>query len=142
MFCRGKSTRQSVIVAPLRRCNVPSCALWGAQAYSPLTGRLRAKASFCARHNTVFQGLAADGAKLGLWHLWRAGFRIVNFIHDEVLVEVPAQSNLAHQAEMIRHLMIKGMKAVVPDIRVDVEYAASECWCKKAKVRLGRTGEI
>ena len=63
-----------------------------------LTGRLRAKASFCARHNTVFQGLAADGAKLGLWNLWRAGFRIVNFIHDEVLVEVPAKSNLAHQA--------------------------------------------
>jgi hypothetical protein len=98
-----------------------------------LTGRLRAKATFCARHNTVFQGLAADGAKLGLWLLWRAGFRIVNFIHDEVLIEVPAKSNLAHQAEMIRHLMIEGMKAVVPDIRVDVEYAASDRWCKEAK---------
>jgi DNA polymerase I-like protein with 3'-5' exonuclease and polymerase domains len=101
-----------------------------------LTGRLRAKASYCARHNTVFQGLAADGAKLGLWHLWRAGFRIVNFIHDEVLVEVPVRSNLAHQAEMIRYLMVKGMKSVVPDVRVDVEYAASERWYKKAKLVL------
>ncbi len=107
-----------------------------------LTGRLRAKASFCARHNTVFQGLAADGAKLGLWHLWRAGFRIVNFIHDEVLVEVPTKSNLAHQAEMIRHLMIKGMKAVVPDVRVDVEYAASQRWYKKAKVILDQKGKL
>jgi hypothetical protein len=107
-----------------------------------LTGRLRANASYCARHNSVFQGLAADGAKLGLWHLWRAGFRIVNFIHDEVLVEVPAKSNLAHQAEIIRHLMVKGMKEVVPDIRVDVEYAASERWYKKAKVVLDQHGKL
>lgn len=107
-----------------------------------LTGRLRAKASFCARHNTVFQGLAADGAKLALWHLWRAGFRIVNFIHDEVLIEVPARSNLAHQAEMVRHLMIKGMKSVVPDVRVDVEYAASERWYKKATVVLDARGNL
>ena len=38
-----------------------------------LTGRLRARATYAARHNNVFQGLAADGAKLGLWKLWRAG---------------------------------------------------------------------
>src|SRR5262249_11263560 len=54
-----------------------------------MTGRLRAAAKYTARHNTIFQGLAADGAKLALWKLWRADFRIVNFIHDEVLVEVP-----------------------------------------------------
>jgi DNA polymerase I-like protein with 3'-5' exonuclease and polymerase domains len=59
-----------------------------------LTGRLRANASYCARHNTVFQGLAADGAKLALWLLWRAGYRIVNFIHDEVLIEIPVDSRL------------------------------------------------
>jgi hypothetical protein len=107
-----------------------------------LNGRLRAKASFCARHNTVFQGLAADGAKLGLWHLWRAGFRLVNFIHDEVLIEVPAGSNLAHQAEIIRHLMIKGMKAVMPDVRCDVEFAVSDRWYKKAKIVLDQKGNM
>jgi len=106
------------------------------------TGRLRAKASYCARHNTVFQGLAADGAKLGLWHLWRAGFRIVNFIHDEVLIEVPTKSNLVHQAEIIRHLMKKGMAAVVPDVRVDVEYAASERWYKKARIVFDDAGRL
>jgi hypothetical protein len=47
-----------------------------------LTGRLRAAATYSARHNTVFQELAADGSKLALWLLWRAGYRIVNFIHD------------------------------------------------------------
>ncbi|MCY2987635.1 MAG: hypothetical protein NTY19_07195 [Planctomycetota bacterium] len=90
----------------------------------------------------MFQGLAADGAKLGLWRLWRAGFRIVNFIHDEVLIEVPAGSNLAHQAEIVRYLMVKGMREVVPDILVDVEYAVSERWFKKAKVTLDRDGKL
>jgi hypothetical protein len=98
-----------------------------------LTGRLRANATYAARHNTIFQGLAADGAKLALWLLWRAGYRIVNFIHDEVLIEVPAESDLKEHAERVRHLMIEGMRAVVPDVSVNVEYAACERWYKKAK---------
>lgn len=55
-----------------------------------LTGRLRAAAGFTARRNTVFQGLTSDGAKLALWLVWRAGYRVVNFVHDQLLVEVPA----------------------------------------------------
>ena len=107
-----------------------------------LTGRLRAAASFCARHNTAFQGLAADGAKIALWKLWRAGFRIVNFIHDEVLIEVPEDSNLLDQAESIGALMIDGMKEVVPDVRIDVEYAACRCWSKSAEMRLDESGKL
>jgi DNA polymerase I-like protein with 3'-5' exonuclease and polymerase domains len=107
-----------------------------------LTGRLRANASYCARHNTVFQGLAADGAKLGLWNLWRAGYRIVNFIHDEVLVEVPSGPRLAFHAETIRHLMIQGMRAVVPDVRINVEYAVTDRWYKKAPLSLTQDGRL
>jgi len=106
------------------------------------TGRLRAKATYSARHNTVFQGLAADGAKLGLWYVWRAGYRIVNFIHDELLVAVPAGSNLAHHAEIIRYLMLKGMEAVVPDVAVDVEYTISDRWHKKAELVLDAQGRL
>jgi DNA polymerase I-like protein with 3'-5' exonuclease and polymerase domains len=107
--------------------------LVGRAACFTLTGRLRAGATYAARHNTVFQGLAADGAKLALWKLWRAGYRLVNFIHDEVLVEVPANSDLLAHAERVRRLMIEGMCEVVPDVRVDVEYAACERWYKNAK---------
>ena len=107
-----------------------------------LTGRLRANASYCARHNTIFQGLAADGAKLGLWNLWRAGYCIVNFIHDEVLVEVPSGSHLALHAETIRYLMIEGMRAVVPDVRINVEYAITDRWYKKARIILAGTGRL
>jgi hypothetical protein len=104
-----------------------------------LTGRVRAGATFSARHNGVFQGLAADGAKLALWHLWRGGYLVHNFVHDEVLIEVPADSNLLEHAERIRHHMIQGMRAVVPDVRVDVEYAACERWYKKAKPVFNKT---
>jgi hypothetical protein len=97
------------------------------------TGRLRAGASYCARHNTLFQGLAADGAKLALWKLWRAGYRIVNFLHDEVIIEVPDGENLQHHADTIRQLMIDGMREVVPDVRIDVDYAAAARWYKSAK---------
>lgn len=98
-----------------------------------LTGRVRAGTTFTSRHNTIFQGLAADGAKLALWLLWRNGFRLVNFIHDEVLIEVAADSDLLGHAERIRDLMIEGMREVLPDMRVSVEYAACDRWYKNAK---------
>jgi hypothetical protein len=97
------------------------------------TGRLRYGASYCPRHNTLFQGLAADGAKLALWKLWRAGYRMVNFLHDEVIVEVPTGDDLRQHAETIRRLMIEGMREVVPDVRIDVDYAAAARWYKSAK---------
>jgi DNA polymerase I-like protein with 3'-5' exonuclease and polymerase domains len=90
------------------------------------SGRLRASATFSARHNTMFQGLAADGAKLALWKLWRVGYRLVNFIHDEILVELPEQTNLALHAEVIKHVMIQSMQQVVPDVNIDVQYSVSD----------------
>jgi hypothetical protein len=106
------------------------------------TGRLRAGASYCARHNILFQGLAADGAKLALWKLWRAGYRLVNFLHDEVIVEVPEGDDLRHHAETIRQLMVEGMREVVPDVSIEVEYAAAARWYKSAHERSDAEGRL
>jgi hypothetical protein len=95
-----------------------------------LSGRLRARASYAARHNTIFQGLAADGAKLALWELWRAGYRIVNFIHDEVLVEVPAGEDVEGHRRRVESLMVEGMRAVVPHVAVRIESTVGERWTK------------
>src|SRR5262249_9415329 len=54
-----------------------------------LTGRIRGRVGYTQARNTPFQGLAADGAALALFDLVREGFRVVGFIHDEVLVELP-----------------------------------------------------
>jgi DNA polymerase I-like protein with 3'-5' exonuclease and polymerase domains len=126
---------------PSTRLQRAVMGLVGRAGVFTFTGRLRANASYSARHNTVFQGLAADGAKLALWLLWRAGYRIVNFIHDQVLVEVPANSDLKSHAEKIRSLMIEGMKGVLPDVRVDVKYAATDRWYKDAEAVFSKDGE-
>ncbi|MBP3956857.1 hypothetical protein J8F10_16415 [Gemmata sp. G18] len=107
-----------------------------------LTGRLRAGASYTARHNTIFQGPASDGAKLALWRVWRAGYRVVNFVHDQLLVEVPAGADLAAHAERIKVEMIAGMADVVPEVKVDVDFAASERWHKKAKAVFDANGRL
>jgi DNA polymerase I-like protein with 3'-5' exonuclease and polymerase domains len=105
------------------------------------TGRLRANATYSARHNTIFQGLAADAAKLGLWRLWRAGYHIVNFVHDQNVVEVSANSDLKKHAEKISSLMIAGIKDVAPDILAEVEYAAADRWYKEAEPVFDKSGK-
>jgi DNA polymerase I-like protein with 3'-5' exonuclease and polymerase domains len=94
-----------------------------------LTGRKRGNTSFCAEKNTPFQGLAADGAKLALYNLDKAGFKVVGFVHDEIICEVPkkdAENLLPKQEE----IMIESMKTVVPDVKVGVESAISEYYTK------------
>jgi hypothetical protein len=117
-------------------------SLTGQAPVFTLTGRLRALASFAARRNTVFQGLASDGAKLALWKLWRAGYRIVHVVDDEVLIEVPAGGDLRAQTEDVRRLMIEGMSEVVREVRVDVEYAACNRWYTKAKPVITTDGRL
>lgn len=117
-------------------------SLAGRERVFTLTGRLRANATYTARHNTIFQGLASDGAKLGLWRVWRAGFCLVNFIHDQLLVEVPADGDLKADAEQIKSEMIAGMKEVVPDVAVDAEYAAASRWRKGAKAVFDKKGRL
>jgi DNA polymerase I-like protein with 3'-5' exonuclease and polymerase domains len=99
-----------------------------------LTGRLRAAAAFCAARNTVFQSVAADGAILGMWRVWRAGYRIVSFIHDQVVAEVPEDDPLEDGKEEIAGLMRQGMLEVVPGMRVQVDAKVTRSLNKAEKV--------
>ena len=93
-----------------------------------MTGRLRANVSHTECRNTVFQGVAADGAKLALYRLWRNGFRVVAFIHDEVVVEVPATCELWTKKDQINIILAISMKEVCPDIRIDIKGAFRQSW--------------
>ncbi len=95
--------------------------LYGREPVITATGRLRANASYAACRNGIMQGLAADGAIYALWKLSRAGYTIVNFIHDEVIIEVPEDENLSATIADIERLMIEGMQMVVPGANVRVE---------------------
>jgi DNA polymerase I-like protein with 3'-5' exonuclease and polymerase domains len=95
-----------------------------------ITGRLRVKASYSARRNTVFQGAASDGAKLALYRLWRAGHAVVAFIHDEVVVEVDAGADLAAARAEIDGILVGSMREVCPDVLIKVEGAFRRRWGK------------
>ena len=92
--------------------------LYGLEPVITATGRIRANASYSACRNGIMQGLAADGAIHALWDLWRAGYKIVNFIHDEIICEVPEDENLPARVAEIERLMIEGMQKVVPGANV------------------------
>ena len=96
-----------------------------------ITGRLRADATFCSSRNCIFQGPAADGAILGLWLVWRAGHKIVSFVHDQVVVESPADDRVRERVAEIEALMKRGMLMVVPGMNVKVETVVTRSLNKK-----------
>jgi len=79
------------------------------------------------------QGLAADGAKLAIWNLIKAGYRVVAFIHDEVLIELPTDANHTAEAERIEQIMCQSMETVTGSVPVACEYSLSDRWYKQAE---------
>jgi hypothetical protein len=109
-----------------------------------LTGRIRGNVTYSQCRNTPFQGAAADGAKLALWRLIREGFRVIGFIHDEVLIELPDEGGYVSLAvaEYARQIMIEEMESVlVGGIGVRCEMALSRRWGKDAGSR-ARDGRL
>lgn len=137
---------------------------WVAEHLGPLgegaieqlrSGRIRGGCTFCQACNTLFQGLAADGAKLALWRVAREcyeggmyasdgryhpptrersplfGTRPIAFIHDEILAEVPIAT--AHEAAFrLSQVMNEAMREYVPDVKISSTPALMERWHKGA----------
>lgn len=98
-----------------------------------LTGRYRNSQQLTENRNTVFQGIAADGMKLALWRLWKAGFKIVNVIHDEVMLEVPIHSAYESIVADIEHHMRNGIEEIVSGMKIRVESVVTTRWSKSAE---------
>ncbi len=121
---------------PSKRLRDAVSSLYSREPVITATGRLRANASYAACRNGIMQGLAADGAIHALWSLMRAGFTIVNFIHDEVIIEVPEDESLPAKIADIERLMITGMQTVVPGANVRVETEVRRSFSKADNVTL------
>lgn len=104
------------------------------------SGRVRGGCHMTSGCNTVFQGLAADGAKAAGWALYKEminpasplyGVGVWAFVHDEYLFEGP--EGTAHVwAPYAADIMVKAMKKYVPDVRIAAEPALMRRWSKKA----------
>jgi DNA polymerase I-like protein with 3'-5' exonuclease and polymerase domains len=101
-----------------------------------LTGRIRAGVQYCNERNTQFQGLAADGAKLALTRLVAECYRVVGFVHDEILVELPDEGGYVSQGavDKVIEIICMGMKEVTYSVPVGCEYTVSTCWSKRAEL--------
>lgn len=80
-------------------------------------------------HNTQFQGLAADAAKIALYLTWREGLIQVNFVHDEIDFEVPKALVEEHQ-ELATARMREAMNVVVSYVSITVGSGVMESWEK------------
>ena len=83
--------------------------------------------------NTPFQGLACDGAKLALWELLKAGYRVVGFIHDEVLIELPEGSNYTAAAQQVDQILCQSMQQLTGTVPIETDYQLGYRWSKKAQ---------
>lgn len=107
-----------------------------------ITGRLRGKVGFSQSRNTPFQGIAADGAKIALWELFRSGFRVVAFIHDEFLIEIPVESDPTEKASRVDRILCSSMEQLTGTVPISCEYALSGRWYKEAEAVFDADGKL
>ena len=103
--------------------------------------RYRKNIWFTNACNSYFQGLAADMGKAAGWELARAcylpgsiltGCRIINFVHDEWILEVPEDT--AHECAMeVVRIMDAAGREWCPDVPCSSEPALSRRWRKGAE---------
>lgn len=120
------------------------------QLYS---GRYRGGLKYTAACNTSFQGLGGDAMKHVAWELTRAcfdrrlgsillGCRIVNFIHDEFILEVP-DDHLAHDRAMaLGDGMNTHIRKYLRNVPAKAEPLLMRVWSKDAKPVYGPDGRL
>jgi DNA polymerase-1 len=116
------------------------------------SNRVRGRVPFCAFANSLFQGLAADGAKRALWKvskecytdrasaLWNT--RPVIFVHDEIISEIPFDPRdpkpTSAAADRKTAVMIEAMQHYIPDVPITAKPVLCRRWYKGAEpVRVG-----
>jgi len=103
--------------------------------------RWRGGCTFCVAANSFFQGMAADALKAALWELAKKcylpgtalyGCRLVNEVHDEVLIEAPIDQ-ASDAAWEVQRTMIAAYNTYTRDVPVNATPVLMDRWCKKAK---------
>ena len=106
-------------------------------------GRVRGGAPYTARCNSYFQGLGADVAKNALWRVVRAcyarpdhvlyGCRAVNFVHDEIIMEIPDDERVHERAMALSDEMVLGAKDLLKHVCPKAEPVLMNRWSKNAE---------
>lgn len=135
--------------------HIPTDAPWDSGPFRPVfryprSNRFRFCDGFTNGCNSPFQGMASDGAKNALILVFEEcmfsklsplfGSRIVCFIHDEIIIEIPVSDiDTEHYTQQgkdavdrLSQLMKQGMEIMTPDIQAVCETTLSYRWDKEA----------
>lgn len=106
------------------------------------SNRYRGGLSYTEACNSFFQGLGADIAKSAGWEIAKGcyldqdsplfGCRIVNFVHDEFILEAP--QHRAHEAALeLTRLMIAAAEPWLKHVKIKSKPVVMKRWSKDAK---------
>jgi DNA polymerase I-like protein with 3'-5' exonuclease and polymerase domains len=92
--------------------------------------------------NTEFQSTSGDGASEMLWQAYLAKLRTVNFIHDELIVEVAKtdKETIIKEVADIDKLMVDSMSSVITHVTIKTEAALMTRWFKEAEEVIDEEG--
>jgi DNA polymerase I-like protein with 3'-5' exonuclease and polymerase domains len=113
--------------------------------------RVRGGLKYTVACNTFFQGLAADAAKAAGFALSREcytdkssplfGSRIVNFVHDEFILEIP-ESQAHEAAQRQAEIQVREAQKWVPDVTITASPALMRRWSKAAFTAYNAAGRL
>lgn len=115
------------------------------------SGRIRGGATYTAACNSFFQGLGADATGHAGWLVCKAcyvdtqsplfGARIVNYVHDEMILECD-EDRAADAGEELSRLMVLGASEWIPDLKLQAEPCLMRVWSKEAKTLRDESGRL
>jgi len=113
--------------------------------------RVRGNVSFCQAANSFFQGLAADAAKEALWQVALRcyvdktsplfGCRPVMFLHDELILETPAD-RASDAAGALSTTMNDAASKWIPNVKISSSPAITRRWLKGAEPTRDAQGKL
>ena len=83
--------------------------------------------------NTPVQGGAAEGLKAAMLRIAGAlpeGAALVSTVHDEIIVEAPADQ-ADHVKALVEHLMVDAMAGLFPDVPIEASVTVCDSWDEK-----------
>lgn len=65
----------------------------------------------------------------------------MNFIHDEVIIELPIDDNLQRRVDEANDIMRRTMEIFTPNVKILTEWALASRWSKEAKPIIDSSGK-
>lgn len=120
---------------------------------SPM-GMRRAATTYCATANGVaLQTPSAEGMKAAHWKITRKCWdpteesllfssRVVNVIHDELIIEMPDDELKSDRAKEAQGIMENTMTKFLPSVSISTEASLMRRWYKQAEPVFGANNEL